>query len=301
MTEPLPLDEVTARLQAHIETLKRPAWKPLVEPIEDSDEPSLRTTSTFCGPPYLAPGEDWPRCECGQPLQLFLQLDLTALPGPLVGKHGGGLLQVFYHHLPLEKPDGGECYGEPGWEPFDESSKLVRVVHPGGEPQNDSFDPDANRNNKDEFPPLRIVGWTKVEDSPSYDETGIDVEYGFRGGRKSVACPAIGLQRDIGPGDKVDGASYESWLFEEQFDESGNLAGDAPLGRPHDGDKLGGWPAWVQGVEYPKCIECGEPMDMLFQIDSEDNVPYMFGDCGTAHVTQCPTHPDVVAMGWACG
>lgn len=66
-------------------------------------------------------------------------------------------------------------------------------------------------------------------------------------------------------------------------------------------DKLGGWPAWVQGVEYPSCPRCGKRMVLVFQVDSEDNVPFMFGDIGCGHVTQCPKHKEVVAFGWACG
>jgi uncharacterized protein YwqG len=66
-------------------------------------------------------------------------------------------------------------------------------------------------------------------------------------------------------------------------------------------DKLGGWPYWVQGPEYPTCPSCGERMRIVLQLDSEHNVPFMFGDAGVGHVTQCPTHHDVVAFGWACG
>jgi hypothetical protein len=65
------------------------------------------------------------------------------------------------------------------------------------------------------------------------------------------------------------------------------------------GDKLGGWPAWVQSVEYPDCPRCGNRMAYLLQIDSEDHVPIMFGDLGTAHVTQCRQHPNVLAFRWA--
>lgn len=32
----------------------------------------------------------------------------------------------------------------------------------------------------------------------------------------------------------------------------------------------------------------------------EGDVPFMFGDVGRGHVTQCPDHEDVVAFGWAC-
>jgi uncharacterized protein YwqG len=70
---------------------------------------------------------------------------------------------------------------------------------------------------------------------------------------------------------------------------------------PISGDKLGGWPNWVQGVEYPACPSCGETMRLVFQLDSEDNLPYMFGDVGCGHITQCKTHKEQVAFGWACG
>ncbi len=39
---------------------------------------------------------------------------------------------------------------------------------------------------------------------------------------------------------------------------------------------------------------------MLFQMNSEQTLPWMFGDVGIGHVTQCPTHPTEVAFGWAC-
>ncbi|TXD39438.1 DUF1963 domain-containing protein [Lujinxingia vulgaris] len=70
--------------------------------------------------------------------------------------------------------------------------------------------------------------------------------------------------------------------------------------RPATGDKLGGWPAWVQGVEYPNCPQCDAQMEVVLQIDSEDNLPYMFGDMGAGHLTCCPNHPDVLTFAWAC-
>jgi uncharacterized protein YwqG len=65
-------------------------------------------------------------------------------------------------------------------------------------------------------------------------------------------------------------------------------------------DKLGGWPYWVQGVEYPSCPKCNKQMQLVFQIDSNDNLVFMFGDAGCGHITQCPEHKDVLAFGWAC-
>ena len=81
-------------------------------------------------------------------------------------------------------------------------------------------------------------------------------------------------------------------LTNEQFEL---LAEDYPLPK----DKLLGWPYWVQAVEYPQCPECGDRMAYIFQIDSEDNLPYMFGDSGCAHVTQCKQHQHVLTIAWA--
>lgn len=69
---------------------------------------------------------------------------------------------------------------------------------------------------------------------------------------------------------------------------------------PICGDKLMGWPAWVQGVEYPNCSVCERQMVLLFQIDSECNLPYMFGDAGCSHLCQCSEHPEQLEFGWAC-
>ena len=70
-------------------------------------------------------------------------------------------------------------------------------------------------------------------------------------------------------------------------------------GLPRLGDKLLGWPAWIQGIEYPPCPRCNKLMKFVFQIDSQDNVPYMFGDAGIGHLFQCPEHRDVLGFGWA--
>ena len=38
----------------------------------------------------------------------------------------------------------------------------------------------------------------------------------------------------------------------------------------------------------------------MHQLDSEDNVPHMFGDAGIGHILQCPDHPEQLSWGWAC-
>lgn len=109
--------------------------------------------------------------------------------------------------------------------------------------------------------PKRIVGWQPEEDLPNSEE----------------ATGPLGMDDDD--------ALFEA-LNEAQL--------------PLSGDKLGGWPYWVQGLEYPDCPECKKPMRLLFQIDSECHVEHMWGDSGCAHLTQCETHRHQLAFGWAC-
>ena len=54
--------------------------------------------SHFGGVPLLPVGEGWPVCPgCGRPMQLFVQLDLGALPegAPVAGRREG-VLQLFH-------------------------------------------------------------------------------------------------------------------------------------------------------------------------------------------------------------
>ena len=105
-----------------------------------------------------------------------------------------------------------------------------------------------------------IVDWTEVEDYTFPDETS---------------------------------GAVELELEDEQFDAIGEA------GFPRQGDKLFGWPYWVQGPEYPECPVCGDPMTCVFQIDSNDNLDFMWGDGGLAHVLWCPRDGEL-ALVWQC-
>lgn len=69
---------------------------------------------------------------------------------------------------------------------------------------------------------------------------------------------------------------------------------------PYSKDKLFGYPYWIQGVEYPNDRNTGEQMQLLFQLDSEDNLPHSFGDMGIGHLTQSPSNAEEMGFGWAC-
>lgn len=111
------------------------------------------------------------------------------------------------------------------------------------------------------FPELAIVGWKLQADYPSF----VDAQH-------------QGL---------------------DQSDEEAEFVQTA--GFPKTGDKLLGWASWQQGADYPLCPECGDTMRYILQLDSNDNLPFMFGDVGTAHVTQCAKHKDIVTVSWAGG
>ena len=228
--------------------LKRDCWIPVCAAGEDDP-----TSSKFCGTPYLPEGESWPECpNCGNAMQLFVQLNPKSMPEATRNIWGSGLLQFFYC-TNLNPSCDVECGA---WEEHSKST-LIRVIEMRGPAAAPTSSP-VN----DAFPARIIVDWNQRAEYPNWEEVT-----DFSGDR--------------------DDPAFEDW---EDVQEN-NL---------FQGEKLFGWPYWVQGVEYPNCRECGKRMEMLFQIDSEVNIPYMFGDVGCGHITQCPEHKTELAFRWAC-
>jgi hypothetical protein len=258
-------DQIVEKLAPWLARHRRPAWKPVVE---DGDGPAA--ASKFCGTAWVGPHAPWPECgHCKQQLQIFLQLDLVALPDELGQQFGTGLLQLFYCTR-------DKCQGYGGWAPFADDLSRVRVVQPSGSGRELAV-PGLDSS----FPATQIVGWSRLLDLPhpaEHEELGLKYTYDFQAGTTRLACPELGLVFD---------AVRDDLLAE-------NVANS------ERGDKLAGWPAWVQSVEYPSCPRCGRRMVHVFQVDSEDHIPFMFGDTGCGHITQCPEHKEVVAFGWAC-
>ena len=263
-------DATLVALRPWIEAQRRPAWRPLVE----LGEPEAGR-SKFCGSPHLMPGEDVPVCKfCGRELQLLVQVDLDRVPGDL---HGSGVLQLFYcvGRDPGGTDDGHvECWAEGAWQPFSDEASLVRVV-----PRADLHVHAAG--GRHGFPAASIVAWEGFLDLPDpedHEDAGLHAAYDFKQRLVTLQCPRAEVDATLG----IDELPVE------------DIASAA------DKDKLGGWPFWVQGPEYPSCPTCGDRMRLVLQLDSEDHVPYMFGDGGVGHITQCSAHPHVVAFGWAC-
>jgi uncharacterized protein YwqG len=257
----------------------RMAWKPIV-----SESPECSSISKFGGIPLLKAGETWPVCSgCKQPMQLFLQLDLSSVPSASPAYRQQGILQ-FYFCTSYE-----DCGN---YEPFGEGM-LVRVLEPNLVASTETVVPE----NLDVFEASHIVDWELFDDYPSgteRTELGLEIEYpeGFDENGQTVTNLQWKEKEIV-----VKGLKEKVWNEETKEWE---YSLEKIFGKAATNDKLSGWPYWVQNVEYPVCPKCQSKMTYLFQIDSEDNVPFMFGDVGCGHISQCPNHPEIVTFDWAC-
>ena len=178
-------------------------------------------------------------------------------------------VQLNLKELPEKKENGlaqlfycttSEPFCESDMEAFFPFSKSVECRIIETESESVQIEP-----NLDElFEEKLITRWTSKDDYPHFEEyhqLGIELE----------------LEDDV----------YE--LMEER-----------EIGLPIEQDKLYGWPYWVQSVEYPFDRKTETQMELLFQLGSEDNLPYMFGDAGIGHLTQSPDNKEELGFGWAC-
>ena len=108
--------------------------------------------SKFSGIAFVPDGEAWPGCgNCGQPMQLFLQLNAKDVPAEAKGLLASGILQLFYCTSSNPQCDV-ECEA---YFPFSKAH-LARVIEEETS-GNVSTSPVCNA-----FPARCIVGWSKV-------------------------------------------------------------------------------------------------------------------------------------------
>jgi hypothetical protein len=84
----------------------------------------------------------------------------------------------------------------------------------------------------------------------------------------------------------------------ELNDEQADALADHLGGTSGQNDKLLGWPSWPQYPRYQKCRVCGRELWLIFSLESDQNLWYMFGDDGCGHISGCPDHPDELAFAW---
>jgi hypothetical protein len=251
----------------------RRAWRPVIS----SEQYGWQTVGAqFGGVPLLKPDEDWPRCPgCGRGMNLMIQLDLARMP-PGLYPLSEGVLQYFQCAQP-------GCPAEEESAAAFNSSQLLRIIANAGL-HTPKVPADVTPH------PTRVVArWVVLWDLPSPEEherLGLTYTYGFSPGmtKTTVAWP--------------DGHVNTTPPIEEPADGSAGLA--ESIAQAADGDKLGGWPRWVQSVELPRCPQCDREMQYLMQLDWHDNIPDTFGDLGTGHITFCPLHPEKLAFAYQC-
>ncbi|MEM9769323.1 MAG: pentapeptide repeat-containing protein [Cyanobacteria bacterium P01_D01_bin.71] len=292
--------ELLENIKTKLHSFKKIAWKPLVEHRDGG-----RTASKFAGQPWLDENEEWPTCpHCQEPLDFFLQLNLNDLPSELEGQFGSGLLQFFY--CTSETADTHDD----AWEAFS-TSQFLRVVQLS-ETESTEVIPQVQIDSsialvesffqQPSFQPQLIVGWQKMDDFPNWADAEL------RGA--SITREELSRFATDSIFDSPHNLSTFTFMDEvnrlyNEFCQRDSIMTDfiwetaLTLAK---GDKLAGWPHWVQDVEYPKCPECDRLMDTLvFEFASDDHIPYLWGDVGTGYILQCPDHKEQVAFLWQCG
>lgn len=136
---------------------------------------------------------------------------------------------------------------------------------------------------------------------------------------KAVTCRKIDVQGEsdqITPNiDKIyqekiiiDWEQIDDYPHIEEYERLGinieehiyDLMAEREIGVPSEKDKLFGWPHWIQSMEYPFDKKTNSQMELFFQLNSEENLPFMFGDAGTGYLTQSPKDASKLAFGWSC-
>lgn len=252
--------ELSPVVDGFVPRLGRASWKPVVAADDGKD-----LGTRYGGRPWIGFGFAWPTCpSCKKPMQAFVQVDLATLPADFAWPHRDGLIQLFYCTTtqPLCEVD---C------QAFDAFARSVvtrwipgeRVAASAGVGR---VPPGGNERHDPYWRATRVTGWEPARtELPGYEEPAWeDVE-----------------------------------AYEERCYELLDVMRARELS-PDTGDKLGGWPAWVQSPWRPPCPTCRAPMDVLLQVESNGHCGHQFGDLGAGHITQCASHPASVAFAWAC-
>ena len=82
-------------------------------------------------------------------------------------------------------------------------------------------------------------------------------------------------------------------LDDDEHDRSGDVA---DLNDP--GDKLGGWPSWIQFEAAPQCPRCARRMRLVFQLGTASHLRLNYGGAAIGYLTRCEDHADVLAFSW---
>lgn len=238
--------------------------------------------SKYFGHPWMGSDEEWPEKD-GIPLDFILQLDIATLPEEIARLLGGkGLLQFFY--------------GEDSRIEFTDDisdRSFLRIVYPeekegGPVAPPVAGDPYLIAERKCHYSSskecLAITGWEDFQDVPHYLDFADDEEGALYPGAIEEEVARIARKH------RID---------ESQVEEAIECV---------QGDKLGGYPHWTQGIEIPLC-SLGEYMVSIYQIDAGDffegpcvpaHAPELFASRGTGHIFVSRHNHQELKFVWAC-
>lgn len=120
-------------------------------------------------------------------------------------------------------------------------------------------------------------------------------------GRPGRGLPALPGKLVRGWARRDDHPSYEDLLREVPdadvlaISAALKTRGDTPL----EGEKLGGWPHWIQSASYPRCT-CGALMQPFFQVDSHHTLPIQLGDTGVGWMVHCSSCQAMTFLWQSC-
>ena len=275
------MQELTSHLGPH----RRTAWAPRV-----GESGHTSKYGQFGGVPRLKDGESWPCCVgCGERMSLVLEIELPNAPAPFQEKVGSdGLFQFYYCQ-------NHECTVERAWEAF-QGNSLARIV--SGKTTRTS------ETSTSDYGALPILDWVEMLEGPDWEERDqLAIDDDFLG---SDLFDTFALMAQSWS----DSNGYYDEILEYFGLNDDTLSGPFSYVRTLPGDKLLGWPAWSQAVEYPNCPKCGTRMEMLVQINNDghgSDVPgfgsalgQVFAADGNGHISYCPQHGELT-FAWACG
>eukprot|EP00090_Calanus_glacialis_P021604 TRINITY_DN33331_c0_g1_i1.p1 TRINITY_DN33331_c0_g1~~TRINITY_DN33331_c0_g1_i1.p1 ORF type:complete len:288 (-),score=73.73 TRINITY_DN33331_c0_g1_i1:493-1356(-) len=282
--------ELTCRIQDRCPEVARSAWRPIQAKTESEDKFATRFGGNR---PFRSSNFRWPICEeCHAHKAFLCQINLEKVPTTIQEQiqRNSGLFQLFYclECTPLD------YFKDMDFVPKTEFVPSLKALAADALVKIDcrikdlpeivkSYVADLTEDvpeaeyDGDIFEEKEVAMWEELKwkEVPNFEE---------------MACHNNGtLAKKIG----ITSEDDDIYIDDIDYDVNTILT-------PQGGIKLGGYIRWCQQIEYPTCPKCKLKMDVTFlQLEDDDLYNFSWGDCGTAHITLCPSCGKA-GMSWAC-